>query len=113
MGGPQVRENNWRASWPRPVPVGGADCFRADVVPPKRTAQTRRLASRLAHHLLGGFVVTHAEESRMAQPAVTRPLTEADLRYEARLDPGHVRFAYVVGERRRLPAQRCELRRQL
>ena len=52
-----------------------------------------------------GLVVAQAEEARVAQPAVARPLGEADLRDELGLDPGHV--ALLIARRRRTAGRRA------
>src|SRR4051812_29875262 len=58
--------------------------------------------STLADHLARGLVVAQAEEARVAQAAGARPLGEAGLRDELRLDPRDPRFfdRRAVGERR-------------
>jgi hypothetical protein len=44
----------------------------------------------------------------MAQAGVSRPLREADLGHEHGLHPGRTALTDLVGERRRVPAQRLE-----
>src|SRR4051794_11858480 len=66
----------------------------------------------LAHHLGGRLVLAQPEGARGAQAPVARPLREADLGGERRLDPGHARLAHVLGERRGVPPQRREQPRE-
>src|SRR3954469_10426607 len=52
----------------------------------------------LAHDLGGRLVLAQPEVARVAQAPVARPLREADLGDERRLDPGHALLTHVVGE---------------
>ena len=57
----------------------------------------------VAPHLGRGLVVAEAEVARVAEPPVVRPLAEADLRDEPRLDPldvGRSRRAAASAARR-------------
>ena len=62
----------------------------------------QRLGHPFADHLSRRLVVPEAEEAGVAQSAVARPLGEADLGDELRLDPCHVAFLDRLwcGERR-------------
>src|SRR5688572_97080 len=57
------------------------------------------LIRTFTHHVLRVLVLAQPQEARMPQPAVARPLGEADLRDEPRLDPGRAAQARRIGER--------------
>src|SRR4029453_6682523 len=61
-----------------------------------------------AHDLPGRLVLAQPEVARVAQTSVARPLREAHLGDERRLDPRRVPLAALVGERRIGPSQRRE-----
>jgi hypothetical protein len=50
----------------------------------------------VADDLAGGLVVAEPQEARVAQASVARPLAEADMRDEPRLDPDGAALADVV-----------------
>ena len=80
------------AVWlPVPLAVGALARLRRTV---NRWSAEDAAASRtaLADDLRGGLVVTQAEEPRMAEAIVPRPLGEADLGDELGGNPGHIAF---------------------
>ena len=80
------------AVWlPVPLAVGALARLRRTV---NRWSAEDAAASRtaLADDLRGGLVLTQAEEPRMAEAIVARPLGEADLGDELRGNPGHIAF---------------------
>ncbi len=80
------------AVWlPVPLAVGALARLRRTV---NRWSAEDAAASRtaLADDLRGGLVLTQAEEPRMAEAIVARPLGEADLGDELGGNPGHIAF---------------------
>ena len=80
------------AVWlPVPLAVGALARLRRTV---NRWSAEDAAASRaaLADDLRGGLVLTQAEEPRMAEAIVARPLGEADLGDELWGNPGHIAF---------------------
>ena len=85
------------AVWlPVPLAVGALARLRRTV---NRWSAEDAAASRtaLADDLRGGLVLTQAEEPRMAEAIVARPLGEADLGDELRGHPGHIAFTDRTG----------------
>src|SRR6478735_2599635 len=62
----------------------------------------------LSNDRAGRLVEAQAEEARVAQTAGGRPLGEAELGHELRLDPRGVAVARCVGERGVLAVQRTQ-----
>src|SRR3954465_16061088 len=92
------------ASRSRSVSQSRASTRSRIVTPVKRWAGPS--CELLAHDLAGRLVLAQPEIARVAQAAVARPLREADLGDELRLDPGDVPLAHLVAERRVVAAQR-------